>query len=71
MHTKPERDYLGNLGVNGKTILKRIIKEHVIKMWSGFVLQIGKGILSTQVTETSKLAFISCQSARVPLGFSD
>jgi hypothetical protein len=32
-----ERDHLGELGIDGRKILKQIIKKQSVRVWTGFI----------------------------------
>jgi len=42
------RDHLGDLGVDGRVILKLILKLYVLRMWTGFmcIRIVSSGVLS-------------------------
>jgi hypothetical protein len=31
------REHLGDVGINGKIILKNILKKYGVRMWTGFI----------------------------------
>jgi hypothetical protein len=34
---EPERNYLVNQGVDGRIILRRMLRKYAVRIWSGFI----------------------------------